>query len=187
MAAKLSCKLLVSSLRLEARAAPRTAPCMVVLWHEEIFAAYKYFANARAVAMVSPSGDGRLAGWLCAAMGIDVVYASSNKNPMLGLLKLLRSAADYQYVLFAADGPRGPRQQLKPGVLWLARQLRYPLLTARFGMSGWRLSSWDKMLVPIPCSRVRVCIAEHEAPATDADITKLKQIYQQHMQQTPWT
>ena len=174
---------LVRSLRLSQRAESSAATRVVLLWHEEVFGAYKYFANSNALAMISPSRDGRLAGMLAQAMNIDVVAASSNKQPLAGMRALLRLAPQYRFVLFAADGPRGPRQRLNPGGIWLARRLQVPIMTVRFGLSGVRLSSWDKMVIPYPLSAVKLRISDPELVAANADLDTSLERYQQRMQQ----
>ena len=174
---------LVRSLRLSQRAESGAATRVVLLWHEEVFGAYKYFANSGALAMISPSRDGRLAGMLAQAMNIDVVAASSNKQPLAGMRALLRLAPQYRFVLFAADGPRGPRQRLNPGGIWLARRLQVPIMTVRFGLSGVRLSSWDKMVIPYPFSAVKLRVSDPELVAANADLDTSLERYQQRMQQ----
>ena len=174
---------LVRSLRLQQSLEAETATRVVLLWHEEVFGAYKYFADSGALAMISPSRDGRLAGMLAQAMNIDVVAASSNKQPLAGMRALLRLAPKYRFVLFAADGPRGPRQQLNPGGIWLARRLQVPIMTVRFGLNGVRLGSWDKMIIPYPFSAVKLQTAEPELVRPDADLDASLGRYQQRMQQ----
>ena len=178
--------LLVKSLRLRQPAPEHSQTCVVFFWHEEVFGAYKYFAGTQALAMVSPSRDGRLAKALCQAMSIDVVSASSNEKPISGLRTLVRKASDYRFILFAADGPRGPRQQINPGAIWLARKLQLPLVAMRFGLSGRRLSSWDRMLIPYPLSKVHPRSSTPELLSGN-DTQATIALYQQRMQQLQWT
>lgn len=60
------------------------------------------------------------------------------------------------------DGPWGPRRVAKPGVLLLARQSGLPILpVAVSARPSLRLARrWDRQLLPLPFSRLRVIAAE---------------------------
>ncbi|HVJ83813.1 MAG TPA: hypothetical protein VNC50_22290, partial [Planctomycetia bacterium] len=50
---------------------------------------------------------------------------------------------------FTADGPRGPRRKLKPGILLAAARTGVPILPSGVAVSGDRRArSWDRMLLP---------------------------------------
>ena len=52
------------------------------------------------------------------------------------------------------DGPRGPREVLKPGVLQLAQAAKVPILPlAAAARPAMRFSSWDRLVLPLPGSR----------------------------------
>ena len=52
------------------------------------------------------------------------------------------------------DGPRGPRRQLKLGVVSIARLSGRPVVPFAFEAEKcWRLKSWDRFIIPKPFSR----------------------------------
>jgi hypothetical protein len=52
---------------------------------------------------------------------------------------------------FTPDGPRGPRHQVKDGVVQLARVTGRPIVPMAFACSkGHRFNSWDHFLLPFP-------------------------------------
>ena len=54
----------------------------------------------------------------------------------------------------ACDGPRGPRRELKIGVLRLAAWTGKPLVLAAFGHDRpWRFRSWDRFALPRPFTK----------------------------------
>ncbi|MGH7701883.1 MAG: glycosyltransferase N-terminal domain-containing protein, partial [Gemmatimonadales bacterium] len=60
-------------------------------------------------------------------------------------------------VAFTPDGPRGPRRELKPGVVVAAQRgpgVIVPLHAE--AARAWRLGSWDHFMVPKPFSRVAI-------------------------------
>jgi lysophospholipid acyltransferase (LPLAT)-like uncharacterized protein len=66
-----------------------------------------------------------------------------------------------QSIAITPDGPRGPRQQLQPGVIRAAQLARVPILPVVAGCSrAWWPGGWDRFCVPKPFSRVRVVYGE---------------------------
>lgn len=133
-------------------------PVAFVLWHNRLFLAAEIFRRFRrrpVCALVSTSRDGA---WLTAffeLMGLRAVRGSSSRGGRQaahGLVAALRTGHD---VGITPDGPRGPRYELKPGTVTVARRSRADVLLigARFG-PAWRLRSWDGFYVPRPFSTV---------------------------------
>ena len=55
------------------------------------------------------------------------------------------------------DGPRGPRQQVKAGVLAVSRKTGAWIVPVCVAYErAWKLRTWDEMLVPVPFSAVAV-------------------------------
>jgi lysophospholipid acyltransferase (LPLAT)-like uncharacterized protein len=135
-------------------------PVAFVLWHNRLFLAAEIFRRFRrrpVCALVSTSRDGA---WLTAFFGLAglrAVRGSSSRGgreAAHGLVAALRAGHD---VGITPDGPRGPRYELKPGTVTVARRSGADILLvgAQFG-SAWRLRSWDGFFVPQPFSPVRI-------------------------------
>ncbi|MCF6178407.1 MAG: hypothetical protein L3J63_03330, partial [Geopsychrobacter sp.] len=57
-------------------------------------------------------------------------------------------------LVITPDGPKGPRHQIKDGVIQLARLTGRPVVPMAFVCSkGHRFASWDRFLLPFPFSR----------------------------------
>ena len=55
------------------------------------------------------------------------------------------------------DGPRGPAERVKPGLVFLASRTGFPIVpVASAARPAWRLRSWDGFRVPKPFARVLV-------------------------------
>lgn len=136
-------------------------PVAIVLWHNRLFLSAEIVRRFRvgrpAYALVSASQDGA---WLTAFFslaGLRTVRGSSSRlgrEAASALVDTLRAGHD---IGITPDGPRGPRYEVKPGVVIVARRTRAPLLLvgAEFE-SAWQLRSWDRFYVPKPFSRVRM-------------------------------
>jgi lysophospholipid acyltransferase (LPLAT)-like uncharacterized protein len=86
--------------------------------------------------------------------GLEAVRGSSSHGGASALWLLLRSLRDGRDVVVVPDGPRGPREMLKPGVVALARLSGAPIVPVAVGASAeWRLRSWDEFRIPRPFAR----------------------------------
>ena len=69
------------------------------------------------------------------------------------------------------DGPRGPRYKLGPGVLFLAQQTGAAILPIHIEYSqAVRLKSWDRFMIPLPFTKVRVILDHLIFVAPEADL-----------------
>src|SRR5207302_969667 len=59
------------------------------------------------------------------------------------------------------DGPRGPRRQVQPGVVYLASRMGLPIVPMGIGFGRtWRAKSWDQFALPRPGSRAVLVTTE---------------------------
>nr|PID66661.1 MAG: hypothetical protein CR959_02470 [Fusobacteriales bacterium] len=60
------------------------------------------------------------------------------------------------------DGPKGPREKTKKGLLYLSMKTQVPLVTLGVAYQNkWVLSkTWDKFEIPKPFSKVNIVIGE---------------------------
>lgn len=136
-------------------------PVAIVLWHNRLFLAAEIVRRFRegrpAYALVSASQDGAWLTAFFALAGLGTVRGSSSRmgrEAAAALVEMLREGHD---VGITPDGPRGPRYEVKPGAVIVARRARAPLLLVGGEFtSAWRLRSWDRFYVPVPFSRVRM-------------------------------
>jgi lysophospholipid acyltransferase (LPLAT)-like uncharacterized protein len=144
-----------------------------VTWHgNNLLALACHQAKRRRpyAAFVPPGAAGAVMwGWLSAAGCSDIVPLprDGTGNVSAALKRMARNVRNGLDVVIALDGPRGPRQQARPGALWLARLTRAPLVP--FGACcrpALRVPRWDRMLVPIPPARIAGALGPaQECPA----------------------
>lgn len=137
-------------------------------WHEQAFLATRYIHRsflARGMPfaiLVSRSKDGELGARLARRLGASVVRGSASRGGTEGLRRLYREIARHgASAVFLPDGPRGPAYRVKPGAVVLAQAAGLPIVPLGFAASrSWRLSSWDRMQIPRPFSRIGVVLGE---------------------------
>jgi len=121
------------------------------------------------VAPISLSQDGDLQVMVMRYFGVEAVRGSTSR----GAMRVLRSLRRWMQqrdgvILIAVDGPRGPYGVVSPGAPYLARTLKVPYWVCKVHCSrAWRLSSWDRFIIPFPFSRVEVTTTRCE-PSVEA-------------------
>jgi lysophospholipid acyltransferase (LPLAT)-like uncharacterized protein len=106
-------------------------------------------------ALLSQHRDAEIAARALGRLGIDTVRGSSTRGWAGALRGLLAARARGEDLAIVPDGPRGPRREVKDGVVQLARATGLPVVP--FGAAAWparRLGSWDRMMLPRPFARV---------------------------------
>jgi len=171
---------LFATLRIELRdpanfigAAPRS-PVIFAFWHNRILAITAAFlrfypANRGGVlVLTSASKDGMWLGELASRLGMGSVRGSSSRRGATAMRELLDEVAKGHDIAITPDGPRGPRYELGPGMVYLAQRAGIPIIPmhARFG-SCWRMRTWDGFCIPKPFSKLEVTVGAPETiPAT---------------------
>ena len=130
-------------------------PLIVSFWHSCMIPATHICRNLGVRVMSSNSYDGEYMGRIIHKFGFVAVKGSSSRNAVRALLGLRRALEAGWTVAFTLDGPRGPRHKVKPGPVALARSSGVLLSTFHAAVDkAWVLNSWDRMMIPMPFSRV---------------------------------
>jgi lysophospholipid acyltransferase (LPLAT)-like uncharacterized protein len=130
-------------------------PLITSFWHAGIIPATYLFRDCGIRVMSSNSYDGEYMGRIIRKYGFVAVKGSSSRNAVRALLGLRRALDDGWAVAFSLDGPRGPRHKVKPGPVALARSSGVPLTMFHIAVEkAWVLSTWDRLIIPKPYSRV---------------------------------
>jgi lysophospholipid acyltransferase (LPLAT)-like uncharacterized protein len=157
-------------------------PVVLALWHDQAFVGARFLhrrlhdAGLPLAVIASQSGDGELVARIAAPLGVTVVRGSTSRGGRGAILALYRSLVKRRCSpLVAPDGPRGPRHVAQPGAVLLAQFARAPLVPLAFAAErGWRLRSWDRMVVPAPWTRVAVAIGEPRRVPRELDADALE-------------
>lgn len=133
------------------------APAVYALWHAELLPLMMRYASAGVATMISHHRDGEIAAAVVRALGSRVVRGSSSSGGGAALEALVKLGLEGWPIAITPDGPRGPARHSKPGVVRLAARCGLPIVpTAAQPVSGWRLRSWDRFVVPRPFTVIHV-------------------------------
>ncbi|MGH7368403.1 MAG: lysophospholipid acyltransferase family protein [Candidatus Rokuibacteriota bacterium] len=143
--------------REEAAVAPlwaERAPMIYAVWHGRVLLLPYIYGRRGCQVLASRSRDGELVARWIRRFGLEPVRGSSTRGGAEALRRLTRALRTGREVAIVADGPKGPREVLKPGVITLARLSGAPIVPLSVGASReWRLGSWDEFRIPRPFAR----------------------------------
>jgi lysophospholipid acyltransferase (LPLAT)-like uncharacterized protein len=158
---------LVATLRVrreEAAVAPLWAarsPIIYAVWHGRILLLPRLYGRRGSHVLTSRSRDGELVARWMTRFGLVPVRGSSTRGGGEALRQLARALREGGEVVVVPDGPTGPREVLKSGVIALARLSGAPIVPTAVGASReWRLGSWDEFRIPKPFARCVVRFGE---------------------------
>jgi lysophospholipid acyltransferase (LPLAT)-like uncharacterized protein len=127
---------------------------ILAFWHAQQLMIPVGYRGAGAHVLISQHGDGEIIARIIGRFGHQAVRGSSTRGgagALRALIKLGRSGKD---LVVTPDGPRGPRQVAKLGIVQLAKATGLPIVPLAFACSSRQLfSSWDHFMVPYPFSR----------------------------------
>jgi lysophospholipid acyltransferase (LPLAT)-like uncharacterized protein len=132
-------------------------PIVYLLWHEVLLPLLWHHRRQGVVIVVSENRDGQYLSDFARILGYRSVRGSSSRGAARALLGAVRELQSGYSVAFTPDGPRGPRRELKPGVVAAAQRGGAVIVPVHARADrAWRLDSWDRFLIPKPAARVTV-------------------------------
>ena len=140
-------------------------PHVFLLWHEALLPLLWQHRRQSITIVVSEARDGQYLAEFAAALGYRAVRGSSTRGAARALLGAVRELRSGYAVAFTPDGPRGPRREMKPGVVAAAQRgggVVVPLHAE--ADRAWRLDSWDRFMIPLPFAAVDLDFAMLNIP-----------------------
>jgi lysophospholipid acyltransferase (LPLAT)-like uncharacterized protein len=133
---------------------------LYAFWHGRQFLLLPTFRHRGIAVMTDLSWAGRIQAGIMARLGYPIVRGSSRRRAARALADMKRMLDSGRSGAFAVDGPSGPIYKSKPGILYLAQKLGYPIIPiATTARPAWRIgSTWCKYLFPAPFSRALVVV-----------------------------
>lgn len=130
-------------------------------WHSQLLPITFTFRNTGITAVASQSKDGKRAAAVAKLWKFNIIYGSSSHGGASALRQCLRTLNLKRSIGITPDGPRGPREIVKPGVSQLSIISHAPVITiTALPQNAWYLNSWDRFMIPKPFSRIKFVISE---------------------------
>ena len=143
----------------------RDARFILAFWHRRLVMmplAYPFLRRQggedRGVAILSSdSRDGERSAATWRFFRIHAVRGTASDDGAKALVRMIKAVREGWDFGITPDGPRGPAQRLKPGVLALARKTGAWIVPVCVSADRRAvLKTWDRMVLPLPFSTVTV-------------------------------
>jgi lysophospholipid acyltransferase (LPLAT)-like uncharacterized protein len=148
-------------LQLKARTLSPHGSFVFAVWHEQVVSALCGHAWTEPyLTLTSRSKDGDYAAFVSKKLGfVSVRGSSKRRNKDKGGKEAIQ-----EYVTkmnqgvsggITVDGPKGPRQKCKAGIVLISMQTQSPILpVVGIASNYWEFNSWDKFKIPKPFAKI---------------------------------
>lgn len=190
-AASLVIRLLWSTMRIELRGEEEVRRlwsegknAIFTFWHDQLLLMIKGYRGGPGIKiLISASKDGELIARTMRRFGQGAVRGSSTRGGRAAFREMVSLAREPVDLAVTPDGPKGPRHEVKPGVVQLARLSGRPVIPVSLVYSrGHRFASWDRFLLPFPFCRAVISFG---APLYFGDLSPddFQQLLQRSMEE----
>lgn len=124
------------------------------LWHDAIVVCVYSLKTWFLGGLISRHQDGTYLAHAAKLAGITPVRGSASRGGAQATRQLIDQPE--LHVCITPDGPRGPRRQMKDGIVYLASRTDRPVVpNTVIGTNCWHIpGGWSDMLLPKPFSRI---------------------------------
>lgn len=152
-------------------------------WHENMLLLSYHYGQRNVWILISHHADGQLITEITNRLGFRAVRGSSTRGGVAavrGMVELGRS----DHLAITPDGPRGPRRQVQPGLIYTAARTGLPIVLAGIDFRRcWRAGSWDRFAVPYPFTRA-ICVTSKLIYVPAELDRETMEIYRAHVEKT---
>jgi len=150
-------------------------------WHQKLLLLMPSFGNWHTAIITDVSWAGEIITKILENFGYFTIRGSSKRRGVEAILNMKKAVEQGYSGAIATDGPRGPIYKSKPGILYLAQKLKYPIApTTVSANKAWLLKqTWDEFFIPKPFAKCYIAIGKpicKEAINGQLNVEELDQI-----------
>ncbi len=128
---------------------------IVCFWHNRLLMASFCWSWKQDLKMlISSHSDGKIGSNAVSHLGIQTITGSSRKQNLSSLKEIINLLKKNNILAIAPDGPRGPREEVKDGLISLLKKTGVTVLplgySARFKIN---LKTWDRFILALPFNK----------------------------------
>lgn len=133
-----------------------------IFWHNRLAIGPGMFKGHKDIyALISPHSDGKIISSVVNKFGFGVIEGSTNKNSVAALKIMLKKLGNGSNIVITPDGPRGPIYKINSSIAKIAYKYNIAVIPVSCTASRYlTLSSWDKLMIPLPFGKITVRIGE---------------------------
>ena len=124
-------------------------------WHNKLFLGPHLLPKNKVInALQSSHSDGMITSIAFKYLGINVILGSSMKGGMQAFRKMIKCIQNGESIAITPDGPKGPKEIVKDGIIKLAQITGVPIVPLVWTTKKFKLiNSWDHFVIPFPFSK----------------------------------
>ncbi len=128
---------------------------IVIFWHNRLLMApYCWNYSKPFKMLISSHRDGKIISNAVAHLGIGTIKGSSNKNKISSAKEILTNLNMNNVVGITPDGPRGPKEKMKEGIVSLLKKTNATVIPLSYSAKfNFKLNSWDKFIFVTPFNK----------------------------------
>lgn len=156
--------------------------CLFALWHSRQCGVYGIPEREKLHCLISLSRDGEIIAAAAESLGIKTVRGSQKKGGTQASLEILDVLKEGNNVAITIDGPKGPKEVVKKGIVEIAKLSGVPIVPfAWYSPSkGFiKLKTWDDFCFPLFCKKLCLLCGEPIYVDKDADDNAIEKIRKQ--------
>lgn len=133
--------------------ADQSKPAIFAIYHGRMVGLPGLKPNKRLTILISNSRDGEIIARALQEIGFSTARGSPAHGGVRGALEMKTAAKGNNRLAMMVDGPRGPRYEVKPGLVRLAEITGLPIIpfVAHARQTYW-MDSWDNFMAPWWCT-----------------------------------
>jgi len=128
-------------------------------WHENMLPVLFSHRGRGVGVIVALSYEGELVARVLKILGYRVFRGDTQKRGRIVTKELIKYGISGKEIAITPDGPKGPRREVKKGVIIIAKRANIPLFAVKIEADRcFRFSSWDRLMLPLPFSKIEISI-----------------------------
>lgn len=143
---------------------PEIKPCIYAMWHAHQCCIHGIKDKGNLNVLISRSVDGEIIARVVEKWGFKTVRGSKGKKGAVeATMKLIERLKHNECAAMMVDGPRGPVEVVKDGVIKIAKMSGAPIIPTYWYSEDFtllKLPSWDKFRYPFGYTRLLNLYAE---------------------------
>ena len=145
-------------------------------WHNRLFLGPHLLPRNRVInALQSSHSDGMITSLAFQYLGMNVILGSSKKGGMQAFRKMVKRLQLGESIAITPDGPKGPKENVKEGIIKLAQITNTPIIPLVWVTRKSKIiNSWDNFVLPYPFSKGIYCFGKPIKIKKNINIDKIE-------------
>jgi len=130
---------------------PNKSPAIYALWHgyQWMLGMFPQEDREKLHILISKSNDGEMIARVCHLMGFSLIRGSHKRDGDKALRDILTETKAGNNIVFMVDGPKGPKQKVKKGIIRIAKMAQVPIIPiCAYTPNKFCAKSWDNYQIP---------------------------------------